>query len=93
MIDSLVDEELHNALFMFVILSSSSGLNSFLLVRIVRRHVQSFTISKFKEPVFTCSFSLYGFRDNITNFVFFPSISNPILFVYSTSDVNTSTTS
>jgi hypothetical protein len=53
MIDSSVDEEMHNALFAFVILSSTSGLNSFLLVRIVPRYVQSLTISKLKAPVFT----------------------------------------
>jgi len=58
MIDSSVDEEVHNALFAFVILSSTSGFKSFLLVRIVPIYVQSLAISKFKVPVFTHSFSL-----------------------------------
>jgi len=39
-------EEVHNALSVFLVLSPTPGLNSFLLVRLVPRYVQSFSISK-----------------------------------------------
>jgi hypothetical protein len=58
MIDSSVDEEVHNALFVFVILSSTSGLNSCLLVRIVPQCVESFTVSKLKVRFYILIFTV-----------------------------------
>jgi len=91
LIGSLVEVDVHNMLNFHPRFFFQSPILIILFVRILPRCVQSFTVSKLFVPSFTNSFSWYGCHDTIINFVFFfPSISTPILFVHSTSDVNTS---